>query len=120
VRETLLDILGGLPDYYGPLNARITGRIEAGGYSIEKVLFESLPGFFVTADVYRPAQPGRYPGVLLQSGHTQEGKAEPQRLAANLALKGFVALAFDPIGQGEREQTYDPQLQGPLAGWSVP
>ncbi len=120
VRETLLDILGGLPDYHGPLNARITGRIEADGYTIEKVLFESLPGFSVTADVYRPAQPGRYPGVLLQSGHTQEGKAEPQRLAANLALKGFVALAFDPIGQGEREQTYDPQLQGPLAGWSVP
>jgi cephalosporin-C deacetylase-like acetyl esterase len=120
VRETLLDILGGLPDYHGPLNARITGRIEADGYTIEKVFFESLPGFFVTADVYRPAQPGRYPGVLLQSGHTQEGKAEPQRLAANLALKGFVALAFDPIGQGEREQTYDPQLQGPLAGWSVP
>ena len=120
VRETLLDILGGLPDYHGPLNARITGRIEAEGYIIEKVLFESLPAFFVSADVYRPAQPGRYPGVLLQSGHTQEGKAEPQRLAANLALKGFVALAFDPIGQGEREQTYDPQLQGPLAGWSVP
>ncbi len=120
VRETLLDILGGLPDYQGPLNARITGHIEAEGYTIEKVLFESLPGFFVTADVYRPEQPGRYPGVLLQSGHTQEGKAEPQRLAANLALKGFVALAFDPIGQGEREQTYDPQLQGPLAGWSVP
>jgi len=120
VRETLLDILGGLPDYHGPLNARITGRIQAEGFVIEKVLFESLPGFFVTADVYRPAQSGRYPAVLLQSGHTQEGKPEPQRLAANLALKGFVALAFDPIGQGEREQTYDPQLQGPLAGWSVP
>jgi len=120
VRETLLDILGGLPDYHGPLNAKLTGRITAEGFTIEKVLFESLPGFFVTADVYRPEQPGRYPGVLLQSGHTQEGKAEPQRLAANLALKGFVGLAFDPIGQGEREQTYDPQLQGPLAGWSVP
>ena len=120
VRRTLLDILGGLPDYHGPLNARITGRIEAEGFTIEKVLFESLPHFFVTADVYRPARPGRYPGVLLQSGHTQEGKPEPQRLAANLALKGFVALAFDPIGQGEREQTYDPQLQAPLAGWSVP
>ena len=120
VRETLLDILGGLPDYHGPLNARITGRIEADGFTIEKVLFESLPGFFVTADVYRPVRSGRYPAVLLQSGHTQEGKPEPQRLAANLALKGFVALAFDPIGQGEREQTYDSQLQGPLAGWSVP
>jgi len=120
VRETLLDMLGGLPDYHGPLNARITGRIEAEGFTIEKMIFESLPGFFVTADVYRPAASGRYPAVLLQSGHTQEGKPEPQRLAANLALKGFVALAFDPIGQGEREQTYDPQLQGPLAGWSVP
>ncbi len=120
VRQTLLDILGGLPDYHGPLHARITGHIKAEGYTIEKVLFESLPGFYVTADVYRPSQPGRYPGVLLQSGHTQEGKPEPQRLAANLALKGFVALAFDPIGQGEREQTYDPQLLGPAAGWSVP
>jgi len=120
VRETLLDLLGGLPDYRGPLKARVTGRIDAESYTIEKVIFESLPGFLVTADVYRPNQPGRYPGVLLQSGHTQEGKPEPQRLAANLALKGFVALAFDPIGQGEREQTFDPQLQGPAAGWSVP
>ena len=120
VRETLLEILGGLPDYKGPLQARITGRLEAGSYTIERVIFESLPEFFVTADLYRPSQPGRYPAVLLQSGHTQEGKAEPQRLAANLALKGFVALAFDPIGQGEREQTFDQQLQGPLAGWSVP
>jgi len=119
VRQTLLDILGGLPDYDGPLNSRITGRIEAGSYSIEKVIFESLPGFFVTANLYRPSQPGRYPAVLLQSGHTQEGKPEPQRLAANLALKGFVSLAFDPVGQGEREQTYDRQIDGPLAGWSV-
>jgi cephalosporin-C deacetylase-like acetyl esterase len=119
VRETLLDILGGLPDYNGPLNPKITGRIETEFYSIEKVIFESLPGFFVTANLYRPNQPGRYPAVLLQSGHTQEGKPEPQRLAANLALKGFVSLAFDPVGQGEREQTYDRQVDGPLAGWSV-
>src|SRR5438270_2534269 len=46
VRQTLLDILGGLPNYNGPLHARITGRIQAEGYNIEKVIFESLPGFF--------------------------------------------------------------------------
>ena len=120
VRETLLDIMGSLPDYHGPLNPKVTGRIEAHGYTIEKVIFESLPGFYVSADLYRPDKPGRYPGILLQSGHTQEGKPEPQRLAANLALKGFVSLAFDPIGQGEREQTYESQLQSVVAGWSVP
>jgi cephalosporin-C deacetylase-like acetyl esterase len=119
VRETLLGILGGLPDYDGPLHPRITGSIQPEDYTIEKVIFESLPGLFVTANVYRPNQPGRYPAVLLQAGHTQEGKPESQRLAANLALKGFVVLAFDPIGQGEREQTYAPQIQSPLAGWSV-
>lgn len=120
VRETLLSLIGGLPDYNGPLNPRITGRIQSENYVIEKVIFESLPGFYVTADLYRPDKPGRYPAVLLQSGHTQEGKTEPQKLAANLALKGFVALAFDPVGQGEREQTYDRRVDRPLAGWSVP
>ena len=120
VRETFLALIGGLPDYNGPLNPRITGRIETGNYTIEKVIFESLPSFFVTANVYRPNQPGRYPGVLLQAGHTQEGKPEGQRLAANLALRGFVVLAFDPVGQGEREQTYDQRVDRPLAGWSVP
>ncbi len=120
VRKTLMEIIGGLPDYQGPLNARATGQLESAGYAIEKVIFESLPGFYVTANVYRPKQPGRYPAVLLQAGHTQEGKPEGQRLAANLALKGFVVLAFDPVGQGEREQTYDKQIDGALAGWSVP
>ena len=120
VHETLLSLIGGLPNYDGPLNPRVTGRIQSDNYAIEKVIFESLPGFYVTANLYRPNQPGRYPGVLLQAGHTQEGKPEGQRLAANLALKGFVVLAFDPIGQGEREQTYDRRVDRPLAGWSVP
>ena len=84
VRETFLSLIGGLPDYGGPLNPSITGRIQAENYTIEKVVFESLPGFFVTANLYRPNQAGRYPGVLLQAGHTQEGKPEGQRLAANL------------------------------------
>jgi len=120
VRQKIFSLLGGLPDDRGPLNPRITGHIEAEHYVIEKVIFESLPGFYVTANLYRPTQPGRYPGILLQAGHTQEGKPEGQRLAANLALKGFVAMTFDPVGQGEREQTYDRRVDRPLAGWSVP
>ena len=120
VRKELLDDLGGLPDYHGPLNPKITGEIRTDSYTIEKVIYESLPGFYITANLYRPNLPGRYPAVLLQSGHTQEGKPENQRIAANLAMKGFVVLCFDPIGQGERVQTYSRQLDAPLAGWSVP
>jgi cephalosporin-C deacetylase-like acetyl esterase len=120
VRAKFLEVLGGLPNYHGPLHARTMGSLDAGLYTIDKVIYESLPGFYVTANLYRPNRPGRYPAVLLQAGHTQEGKPEGQRLAANLALKGFVVLCFDPIGQGEREQTYSHQLDGPLAGWSVP
>ena len=116
VRQKLTRILGGIPTYNGPLHARVTGQIRSESFTIEKVIFESLPGFYVTGNVYRPNAAGRYPAVLSPSGHTQEGKPEPQVLAANLARKGFVVLTYDPIGQGEREQTYLPQLGRPLSG----
>ncbi len=116
VRTKLLDLLGGLPDYTGPLNARRTGEIAASGYTIEKIYFESLPRLYITANVYRPVNATRHPGVLIPAGHTQEGKPEAQVLAANLARQGYVALTYDPIGQGEREQSYLPQLGRELAG----
>src|SRR6266542_3213861 len=43
VRAKLLELIGGLPDYHGPLNARTTGRIANSSYTLEKVIFESLP-----------------------------------------------------------------------------
>jgi hypothetical protein len=116
VREKVNEILGGLPSRQGPLNARVTGKIDAGAYVIEKVIFESLPGFYVTGNLYRPQAAGKHPGILVPAGHTQEGKPEMQVLAANLAMQGFVALTYDPIGQGEREQTYLPQLGRALSG----
>ncbi len=116
VRDKILELLGGLPDYTGPLNARVTGKIERPSYIIEKVIFESLPRFYVTANLYRPAAPGKYPGILLPLGHWEQGKPAVQRIAANLALKGFVVLAYDPIGQGERLVAYDRRLGRSLAG----
>jgi dienelactone hydrolase len=116
VRAKILESVGGLPDYNGPLKARVTGQIERPRYVIEKVVFESLPGLLVTANLYRPSRPGKYPGVLLPLGHWEEGKPGMQRIAINLALKGFVALAYDPLGQGERLQAYDRRLGRSLAG----
>jgi cephalosporin-C deacetylase-like acetyl esterase len=116
VRAKLLEILGGLPDYHGPLNARVTGRVTNPAYTMEKVIFESLPRYYITANLYRPNQPGRYPAVLMSAGHTMLGKTENHRMAANLAAKGFVALAYDPLGLGERMQAYDRRTGRGIAG----
>ncbi len=116
VRARILELIGGLPDYNGPLNAKVTGTIQKPHYTIEKVIFESLPQFYVTANLYRPNAAGHYPGVLFPMGHWDQGKAAAQRIAANLAVKGFVVLAYDPVGQGERFQQYDRRLKASLAG----
>lgn len=111
VRRAVLDAMGGLPDSRTPLNARITGRLDRDGYRIEHLVFESLPGFFVTANVYVPAKgPGPYPAVLGTAGHSDVGKAADlyQHVWVNLAKRGIIALAFDPPGQGERFEYFDP------------
>src|SRR6188768_1095014 len=90
VRQKLTESIGGLPTHNGPLHARVTGVLQTSTHTIEKVIFESLPGFYITANLYRPNGAGRYPAVLVPAGHTQEGKAETQLVSANLAAKGFI------------------------------
>lgn len=90
-----------------PLNARVTGTLARGAYNIEKVIFESRPGFPVTANLYVPQQrKGPLPAVVGTCGHSDVGKAAPiyQSFAQGLARQGYVVLIFDPIGQGERIQ----------------
>ncbi len=119
VRAKILDLLGGLPDYEGPLNARVTGSIRQSGYTIDKVIFDSLPGYHVTANLYLPGTAGKHPAVLYAIGHWEEGKPNGQQIAGNLALKGFVVLTFDPVGQGERVQAFNPLVQTSLLGGST-
>src|SRR5882672_10512452 len=58
-----------------PLNAVIHGRIDRGEYTVEKVYFESAPGFFVTGNLYRPAKiNGKAPGVLFAHGHWKDAR----------------------------------------------
>jgi cephalosporin-C deacetylase-like acetyl esterase len=108
VRETFWRLVGGEPERT-PLNARATGSLERPHYRVEKLLYESRPGLHVSANLYLPKQ-GRppYPGVLFQLGHAVNGKAASfyQYCCQGLAQLGYVVLAFDPMGQGER--TYYP------------
>lgn len=113
VREKIQQSFGHWPEKT-PLNPRITGVVERETYKIEKVIFESRPGFLVTANLYIPK--GRefpLPGVVGTCGHTSNGKAaEPyQAFAQGLARQGYVVLIYDPIGQGERLQYPDENLK---------
>src|SRR5262245_15699092 len=111
LRTKLLRALGGLPSTKTPLNAQVTGRIQMTGFHIEKVIFESLPGVFVTALVYVPDQPGKHPAVLVPCGHSANGKAYYQAMCQRLVARGYVVICWDPVGQGERSQFWDASRQ---------
>jgi len=112
LRRKLLEAIGGLPEQKTPLNPRITGSIRMEGYRVEKLIFESLPGFHVTALLYIPddASPTRpKPAVLVPCGHSPIAKAHTryQKISARLAKRGYIVLCWDPVGQGERSQFWD-------------
>ncbi|MEO8593003.1 MAG: acetylxylan esterase [Candidatus Solibacter sp.] len=107
VRAKLLSMIGGLPTTNAPLNPRSNGTLQRDGFRIEKIVFESLPNFFVTANVYLPSGVGPFPAVVMTPGHSAAGKAGELPLAANFALNGIAAIAYDPMSEGERLQYFD-------------
>lgn len=111
-REFFIRQLGGWPART-PLNPQVVGRIAGPGYQVEKLLFESRPGFHVTAMLYLPKGPGPHPVVVIPCGHTPAGKASAghQKLCALLTRHGMAGYCYDPIGQGERYQVLNDQGQ---------
>lgn len=108
-RARLINLLGGLPPRT-PLNARITGVLERGDYRVEKIVYESLPGYFVTANFYLPTWKKKSPAFIGPVGHWLEGKSyeDYQRLGIEMAKHGYALFTYDPPGQGERMEYFDP------------
>jgi len=118
VRAKVWKLIGGELDK-SPLNAKITGVVDGDSYRVEKIVFESQPEFFVTANLYLPKMANKpFPGILAPLGHTDNGKAYAsyRTLFQNLARKGFAVLAWDPPGQGERVQYINPKTNQSLYG----
>lgn len=97
-----------------PLKAQIFGKVSKGDYSIEKVFFESYPGFYVTGNLYRPlGKKGPFPGILTPHGHWAYGRLENQSLASmpglgiNLARQGHVVFAYDMLAYNDSRQVRD-------------
>ncbi|MDG0794213.1 acetylxylan esterase [Cohnella ginsengisoli] len=110
LREKLIAAIGGLPSGDTPLNPRTRGVVAREGYVIEKVMFESRPRAYVTANLYVPDGIDSPRGaVLFLCGHDHEAKhgEEYQTVCGILVKAGLVVLAMDPIGQGERFSYYD-------------
>lgn len=131
LREARLDPLPARCD----LKPIIRGRQERRGYIVENVAFESLPGFFVTGNLYRPAgAKGPLPAILCPHGHAQNKDAKPpekgtarggrflpytQTRCATLARMGAVVLAWDMVGWGESTQVaHDDQNVLTLQLWN--
>ncbi len=113
-----------------PLQAVIHGRIDAGDYTVEKVYFESMPGFFVTGNLYRPqGKSGKLPGVLCPHGHwpngrfyensvasvqqeiaagaeqfEENGRSPLQSRCVQLARLGCVVFHYDMLGYADSQQ----------------
>ncbi|MCF6313585.1 MAG: prolyl oligopeptidase family serine peptidase [Verrucomicrobiales bacterium] len=119
LQKKIATVFSPFPKKKSPLNARITGTVERDSYRIEKLIFESRPGFLVTANLYVPKgidQP--MPAVVGTCGHSHNGKAAGsyQSYAQGLAKQGYVVLIYDPVGQGERLQYAGEDLKSLVGG----
>ena len=110
-----------------PLQPQVSGKLERDGYSIENVLIQTAPGFYLGGNLYRPAGDAETrPAVLLSHGHWTYGRLEnseiasPPTLAANLALQGHIVFAYDMVGYNDTLQLPHAAIGGEVdALWNV-
>jgi len=94
-----------------PLRPQIFGRIERGDHSIEKVLIQTMPGFYLGGNLYRPlGRKGRFPGILTPHGHWKHGRLENTEQVSvpgrciTLARQGYVVFSYDMVGYNDTVQ----------------
>lgn len=123
VKTGLKRSFGRTPEEEAPLDPEILGTIERDGYAVDRLTFQSRPGVRVTANVYRPVpSTGRVPAVLSVHGHSPWARIDPgnQPRCIALARMGYVVLAVDAFGAGERAPVPAPgTYHGALLGASL-
>lgn len=122
VRRLFLDCVGGLPETSADCKPRLISREDQGMYTLEKLLLQPRKGSWATANVYVPNNMKKpAPAVLVTIGHDDRGKADPeyQYLAQLLVKVGMIVLLLDPLGQGERFEHFELDMDyQPIQGCS--
>ena len=104
LRANLLKAWGGFPTEPCALNPKKLGELQRDGYRVEKLIFQTRPSVWMTANAYVPDRPGKLPTVLCVHGHWRGAKQDPvvQSRCIGLAKLGFFVLVVDAFGAGER------------------
>ncbi|MFM8930672.1 MAG: alpha/beta hydrolase family protein, partial [Gemmataceae bacterium] len=104
LRQKLAHALGLDTPLAKDLQPKVLTTVQGDGFQVEKVTFQTFPGVRMPGLLYLPEKPGKYPAVLNVHGHWPGAKQDPvvQARCAALARAGFVALAVDALGAGER------------------
>jgi dienelactone hydrolase len=87
-----------------PLKTIINGKRTHDGYTVENVAFQSVPGYYVTCNLYRPAgRKGPFPIILMALGHSPTGRFDKSNQigCATLARMGAIVLTVDMFGVSE-------------------
>jgi dienelactone hydrolase len=115
LRKQILSAAGLLPmPAKTALHPQVFGKITNPNYTIEKVLLETFPGFYLGGNLYRPTKPapaGGFPAVVSPHGHWNYGRLEHTDLASiparciSLAQQGYVVFAYDMVGYSDTIQT---------------
>lgn len=106
-RERFKAIAGTTPAR-GETEGRTVGTVHGEGFKIEKIVFKSAPGRYVTAHLYLPENAkGRIPACIEMCGHGLDGKGSGSGSAEQIAVNGIAVMVVDPLSQGERQQTID-------------
>lgn len=105
LRRQMLQAMGPMPEKPCALEPRVLGTLKRAGYRIEKLIFQSRPDVWVTGSLYVPDPvKDRRPAVLVVHGHWRGARRDPvvQARCLGLVHLGFVVLAVDAFGAGER------------------
>ena len=105
-----------------PLNPRIYGKLQRDGYTIEKVVLETMPGFTLSGNLYRPAgKTGRVPGLLCPHGHWEDGRVniEVQQRCIRWAKLGCVVFMYDMVGYNDSKPFTHAFLDDRLRRWGL-
>ncbi|MFM2097200.1 MAG: hypothetical protein RIS70_4324 [Planctomycetota bacterium] len=104
LRRSLEQAWGTFPATPCPLESKKLGELKRDGYRVEKWIFQTRPGVWMTANCYVPDSPGRHPAILAVHGHWRGAKQDPavQQRCIGPAKLGYVVLVVDAFGAGER------------------